>query len=219
MYGDDSFDLLSSLTSTTTDDNYTQTGNQTDTQTTYSPYSSSSYADDYSVQGNYQGQSSYETTNNYEEAQTTETYASTNYQIPTIAHEEQAVALTRTKQRIYLSTRLKLIVSCFAIIMASLVFVSAWNFISANQIKSQIALNETEISALETRISNLVDEYNMINDESYMHQQAIEAGYEDSSETNTFYLQADSASETTREYKLPSNWFNDVCEFLSSLFA
>ena len=218
MYGDDNYNLLNSLTSTTTEDGYTQTESQTQEQTSYSPYSSP-YADDYSVTGNYQGQSSYETTNDYEESQSTDTFAETSYQIPTIARSEEAVSLTKTKQKIYLSTRLKLIATCFAIIMASLVFVSAWNFVYANKIKSQIALNETEISALESRISSLSNEYNLINDDGYMHEQALEAGYEDSSSQNTFYLQADTATETTKTYKLSSNWFNDVCEFLSGLFA
>ncbi len=216
MYDDD-FDLLGALTSTTTEDDYAKTGTQTtNEQSSYS----SPYADDYSVTGNYQGQSSYETKNDYQETESRqEDYVSSAYQIPTIVHEEEAVSLTKTKQKIYLSTRLKLVATCFAIIMMSLAFVSVWNFVSANQIKAQIAAEQTEISAIESRISGLIEEYKLISDDGYMHQQAIEAGYEDSSTGNTFYLQADTASETTTTYKLPSNWFNDVCEFFSNLFA
>ena len=219
MYGEDNYDFLNSLTQTTTEDNYTQSESQTDTQTSYSSYSSP-YADDYSVTGSYQGQQSYETKNDFQDSERVEeSYSTTEYQIPTIIHEQDAVALTKTKQKIYLSTRLKLVVTCFAIIMASLAFVSVWNFVSANQIKTQILTNETEISAIESRISGLLDEYNLMSDDGYMHEQALEAGYEDSSAENTFYLQADTTSETTKNYKLSSNWFDDVCEFLSNLFA
>jgi cell division protein FtsL len=228
MYDDDFYSILNSLAGNTTTTTEQQTEQQTTTTPTYSAPSTPSYNpwaddDDYSVNQNYEEQKSYNSVNQSYDADTT---ASTNdvFEVrqmaaPMIKREEPAVNLIKKRQRIELGARMKIVASMFAIIVASLIVAIVWNFANAASMKASFAGKQVEINALTQSIMGLKEEYNLLSDDEQIKSKAENAGYVDSTDDNTIVVDFDSyyAEQTLEE--VPSNWFNDVCDFLSKLFA
>ena len=81
------------------------------------------------------------------------------------------------------------------------------------------ALMQIQINQLEQDILNNKASYTWVDDESELRKRANDAGFTDKNNTNTMHISLDEMySETTIE-KIPSNWFNDICEFFSNLVA
>lgn len=228
MYDDDFYSILNSLAGNTTTTTEQQTEQQTTTTPTYSAPSTPSYNpladdDDYSVNQNYEEQKSYNSVNQSYDADTT---ASTNdvFEVrqmaaPMIKREEPAVNLIKKRQRIELGARMKIVASMFAIIVASLIVAIVWNFANAASMKASFAGKQVEINALTQSIMGLKEEYNLLSDDEQIKSKAENAGYVDSTDDNTIVVDFDSYYAEQALEEVPSNWFNDVCDFLSKLFA
>ena len=228
MYDDDFYSILNSLAGNTTTTTEQQTEQQTTTTPTYSAPSTPSYNpwaddDDYSVNQNYEEQKSYNSVNQSYDADTT---ASTNdvFEVrqmtaPMIKREEPAVNLIKKRQRIELGARMKIVASMFAIIVASLIVAIVWNFANAASMKASFAGKQVEINALTQSIMGLKEEYNLLSDDEQIKIKAEDAGYVDSTDDNTIVVDFNSYYAEQVIEEVPSNWFNDVCDFFSKLFA
>ena len=142
MYDDDLYSLYNSFTTTDTDEETESASSYSPSSydsTAYNPYSDDSYRDDYSVTPNYEEQQSYDSTTRQEQTQDVQTRYISQMHTPMIQKEEQAVVLTKTRQRIYLNARLKIMIAMFATIVASLLFVSIFNFINIGKINATIS--------------------------------------------------------------------------------
>lgn len=226
MFDDDLYaSLLNSLGTTTTEteeesQNTTTYNPSYGSTTTYNPYSTdTSYQDDYSVTPNYEEQSSYESASRNEETVATQQSNFVKMHTPTIKQEEKAVVLTKTKQKIYLQARMKIVLAMFVTIVCALLFVSVYNFAYIGKINASIADKQIEIEELKASISELQAEYNMLSDEGNVKDLASSSGYVDSTDLNTTVLEMGEVYTEPTIEKLPSNWFNDVCDFFSGLFA
>ncbi len=238
MWDEDFLNFFNGTTTTTDTDtqtnqsNFSAGQNQTSygtEQETYSPYStnqnySTDYNDDYSVTPNYKEETNYNSSNlassNETEAEQ-ETKQETRYRkmvVPTIEKRQEAVSLTKTREKVYLGSRMKIAISMFSIIMFSLVFVICWNFLSLSRINSEIADKQAVINELTQSISSLEAEYNLVSRDERLIQAAIDEGYVYADETNTYQVSSGTFYTEESVEELPSNWFNDVCEFLSNLF-
>lgn len=227
MYDDDFYSILNSLAGNTTTTTEQQTEQQTTTTPTYSAPSTPSYNpwaddDDYSVNQNYEEQKSYNSVNqSYEDSTetTNDVFEVRQMTAPMIKKEEPAVNLIKKRQRIELGARMKIVASMFVIIVASLIVAIVWNFANAASMKASFAGKQVEINALTQSIMGLKEEYNLLSDDEQIKSKAENAGYVDSTDDNTIVVDFDSyyAEQTLEE--VPSNWFNDVCDFLSKLFA
>ena len=230
MYDDD--DLYSSFlngfgTTTDVDDETESTSTYSPSSynsTTYNPYSTDTgyqtgYRDDYSVTPNYEEQSSYESVSRNENVQQTNQKFVSQMHTPLVQKEAPAVVLTKTKQKIYLHARMKIMIAMFVTIVASLLFVSIFNFVNAGRINASIADKQTQIAELESSIMSLKNEYDLLSDDGTVKDLASSAGYVESSDTNTTVLEVGEVYTKPVVEDLPSNWFNDVCDFLSNLFA
>ncbi len=230
MFDDDSiFNLFNNDNST-----MTQTESQTDTslgqdtgyssQTSYNPYSNVSQGeyDDYSVNPNYTSEQSYNSvspTMETEQNETTQRYF-TSMEAPLIKkNEAPVVSLVKSRQKIELKGRMKIVLSMFVIIVASLIFVTFYNFISANKIRNSFADKQQEITALEASISKLKAEYNYLDSDEEIKKLAEREGYVDVTDENTITVSLGEEHYEAKIEDLPSNWFNDVCEFFSKLFG
>ncbi|MBQ8451336.1 MAG: hypothetical protein IJ538_00955 [Clostridia bacterium] len=205
----------------TTTDSETET--ETETTSAYNPYGASTeysadYDDDYSVTSNYTGEESYNSVSKTETQELEEMDVRGKMVLPTITQKEETVSLTKTKQRLTFSTRMKMIASIFAVIVASLLFVTVWNFASANQINSTLSSKQEMVNELNSSISSLQNEYVSYVSEDALRESAESAGYVYSDETNTFYVNNVSTYSEEVVEDLPSNWFNDFCNFLINLF-
>lgn len=215
LFGD-----LSSTTTTTEQEQQTASP-QTDylsslqSQTTYNPYEK----DDYSSTQNFTEEQSYNSpsTNTFTETQETKHYVT--MQMPMIEKKEQAVNLVKSQSRIRLETRMKIVLSVFTVIVACLMFVSVFNFVKASRLEASFADKQLQINALEQSISANKASYNEVTSDEYMTKQATDAGYYEPNESNTITIKLGEMFEEPSIEEVPSNWFNDVCEFFSKLFA
>lgn len=179
--------------------------------------------DDYSMTANYTEQRSYESdTANFEEQESSEeqvaTYT-TGFQFHDIQKEEQEVVnLIKTRQKIALSGRMKIVATMFSVIMAALMFLIVFNFASVGAINSAISDRQFTVNELNVRINELQSQYNELSDDDNFYRNAVDNNYVRPDESNTVHMSSSDLYEEETIEKLPSNWFNDFCNFLSRLF-
>ena len=95
-----------------------------------------------------------------------------------------------------------------------------FNFVEANRIQSTFADKQIEINNLKQSITDSQATYTLVNDDEYLKLWAESNEFVDTNETNTIVVDISKFyEEEPAPEKIESNWFNDVCEFLSSLFA
>lgn len=135
-----------------------------------------------------------------------------------LVEKKQEVNLSQN-QKININARMKLVLASFIVIVTSLLFATVWNFIQINKINSSIAEREQLMSELQFSISNLTGEYNLLDDLEHLESLAREAGYIDADDSNSVHISLDDMYTEETIEKIPSNWFNDVCEFITSLFG
>ena len=220
----DSNDYLSSLFNTDYSST-TTTETETESQSTYSPQtdysSSSSYErDDYSSAQNFTEQQSYNSisSNSFTESETKTTSRQMN--TPIIEKSAPVVNLVKAKARVVLETRMKIVLSVFSVIVACLLFVSVFNFISASKIEASFLGKQQQINSLEQSILASEYSYNSVSSDDYVENWAEQNNYVNKQDgVNSFTINIDEIYEEQFVEDVPSNWFNDVCEFFSKLFA
>ena len=234
------FDFLNSLGTSTVTENETQVEPKETTSyspnSSYNPYQNSSQStyDDYSVTPNYTEQQSYNPTYNQVSSDTFDDEPVQKKQVykmetPTILRDETPVVnLVKTKHKIELQARMKIVIAMFSVIMSLLLFVSVYNFVFASGLKASFANKQSEIAALQASISMLSNEYNdKATRESFDERnQFDEYGnpkdpeYVDITDDNTMSIDLGEFHEEQKIVsELPSNWFDNVCDFLSGLFS
>ena len=228
MYDDDLFSFLNSMgtTTTETEEQPSQTTSYSP-QTGYNPYTSvqeDPYTDDYSVTPNYEEQQSYNTTNpsygiESQGEQAVQSYEVRQMNTPMIIKEAPAVNLIKKRQKIELQARMKIVLAMFSIIVASLMFVVVWNFVSASKLKATFAGKQQEIAQLQESIMGLQNEYTSLSSDEQIKLKAENEGYVEQSSENTINVSLEEVYDEHVITDLPSNWFNDVCDFLSGLFS
>ena len=227
MFDDDLLSMFNNYTSTTDTEEetsstsaYNPSSYTEPTQTTYNPYvSDNGYQDDYSVTPNYEEQSSYNSDVRSVEPERTEQRVISQMHTPVIKKEQEAVVLTKTKAKVYLQARMKIVIAMFITIVSALLFVSIFNFVNASKINATLAEKQITIEELQASITSLKGEYNRMTDDGYMKQEASNSGFVESTDSNTTVLEYGEIYTQPEIEELPSNWFNDVCDFFSNLFA
>ena len=107
----------------------------------------------------------------------------------------------------------------FITIVSALLFVSIFNFVNAGKINATLAEKQITINELKSSISGLKSEYNLMSDDGVMKEIASNSGFVESTDLNTTVLEYGEIYTEPEIEELPSNWFNDVCDFFSKLFA
>lgn len=120
------------------------------------------------------------------------------------------------KQRISLSPRLKIAFSVACVVFALLVAFVIYNAVAIGNAKAQIAQVSQEVSAESQVINELESEYNYLGTDQTI-KNSLGNEYVYATSTNKVYVDAPVLDEVV-ETKTPTNWFNGLCEFLSSLF-
>ena len=219
----DSNDYLNSLFNTDYSST-TTTETETESQSTYSPQtdysSSSSYErDDYSSAQNFTEQQTYESTSSNLFTETEKQTRVSQMNTPMIEKSAPVVNLVKSRARIRLETRMKIVLRVFSVIVACLLFVSVFNFISASRLQSTFANKQQQINNLEQSISAAKNTYKLVTSEDEIEKWAESEGYVIKDETNSVVINIGEVYEEETIQDVPSNWFNDVCEFFSKLFA
>ncbi len=217
-------DYLNSLFNNTYSSTTTETQSETETQnqTMYSPqsdYQRGFERDDYSSSQNFTEQSSYESTSANRFSETTEQKNVSRMKTPLIEKSTPTVNLIKSQAKIRLEARMKIVLSVFSVIVACLMFVSIFNFISANKLQATFSDKQSEINILKQSISDAKNTYKLVNNEDYIKNWAESENYVVKDDSNTIVIQMNEFYEESAVEEVPSNWFNDVCEFFSKLFA
>ncbi len=229
MFNDETFGLVNMNSSVDTEEETSVQSNQTSAYQGKSLFEPNSYVDestydDYSVTPNYTEEQSYNAVS-YDDNEQVEEPQTNIRQIymPTIKRQEEevveTVSLIKTREKITLAPRMKIAISAFSVIMASLLFLIIFNFASLGGIRATADDRRYTISQLQNDISALRGEYNLVDNEEALKLRAEEAGFVDIDETNSSYITLGEFYTEQSVQDLPSNWFNDVCEFFSKLFA
>lgn len=220
----------SSSYGTTTTETEEETSQESQTsygsQTTYNPYNSVQTSfddDDYSVAPNYSEEQSYNgvsrTVNDDEEVRTQSFVRKMD--MPLIEKEEPAVNLIKKRERIELQARMKIMITVFSVTVVALIFAIIWNFVSVGKMKSTFAGKQVEIAQLQSSISGLTTEYTNYRDLNSEEVQdwIKENDFVERSDDNSVEIELDYQDSTPVIEDIPSNWFNDLCDFFSNLFA
>ena len=217
MYDDDlfNFDLLNSYTTTETEeDSATETQQQS-----FNPYTESKpYIDDYSTSQKYETERTYESrqANQFDEVKTN---VVRQMDKPTIVQQAPAVKLTKSKEKMYLSARLKVAATVFFAIFAAILFATVWNFAQAGIMRANFDAKQAEIGQLENSIADYVESIKDL-EASYKLLLTDPNSYVDKVENvNSFTLSMEDFKIEPEVEFVETNWFNDVCEFFRSIFA
>jgi len=177
-----------------------------------------SFEDDYSINQNFEEQT------NYDIGTQDSVYSSTEKQeklrpidMPLIEKPVEEVT-EPAYQPINLSARMKIVLSSFVVIVASLLFATVWNFIAIAKLNSTIADKTAMVNELQVSITNLSEEYDLLGDSEHLKDLMENAGYIESNDSNTITISLDDMYKEHVIEEIPSNWFNDVCNFITSLF-
>ena len=204
----------------------TTTETETESQSTFSPqtdYSSNSTTferDDYSSAQNFTEQQTYNPFTTSSITETDQTSKVSQMHTPMIEKSAPVVNLVKAKAKIRLETRMKIVLSVFSVIVACLLFVSVFNFISASKIESTFFAKQQQINSLEQSIIESESSYDLVSSDEYVDDWAKNNGYVDKKEgVNSFKINVNEIYEEEVLQEVPTNWFNDVCEFFSKLFA
>ncbi len=203
--------------STTLDEDYSKAIKETNVET------NKNYdfeTDDYSVDSNFKEETGYDIKNKVQsfsehEQETFSFFKPINIERKTVNEQEQ-VALTRMKQRFYLGGRMKIVLSTFIVIMVSLMVAIIWNFTQLARLNTSITEKEIQINELQNSISNMNEEYKFTEENTKMLAEA--SGYVQVTDENTKFIQLGEMHTEAKPASIPSNWFNDVCNFLIKVF-
>ena len=218
---DDYLSNLMNLSSTTTENSQTEQQTEYGSQTGYStqgettPYSNYE-RDDYSSAQNFTEQQSYNPTMSSFETKEVKT---NQMSTPMIEKSEETFNLVKKQSRIYFETRMKIVLAMFMVIVACLTFVSVYNFVKAGKIQSTFADKEIQIKNLKQSITDSKVTYTLMTGDEYVKEWAENNNYVEKNEENSVVIYLDEMYEEPTIQEIPSNWFNDVCEFFSKLFA
>lgn len=177
------------------------------------------FVDDYSIHQNFEEEKNYELKpqSNPFIKKDNETEKLRPINMPLIEKKQEEEVIVESNP-IVLNARMKLLLTSFIIIVASLVFATVWNFVSINKINSSLAVKSETVSQLQVSINNLTDEYNELGNIDNLKKLIEEAGYIESNSSNTITISLDDMYKEHIIEEAPSNWFNDVCNFISSMF-
>lgn len=229
MFEDDFFSKYSSTTTTSEETSQETYRPQTD----YSANSQQFDDDqDYSVTQNFTEQKSYNSVsqNTFEEEDEQEQrFETPSLNAPVIQRSEPTVNLIKKRAKLVLETRMKIVVAVFSMLVACLLFISIFNFVQVGKIESQFASKQIEIANLENSLSVLNDKYAYETSNDGIRDKVTEYNNSVKNKADEF-VEVGSANtivvDISEFYEQPagpeaiqSNWFNDVCEFLSRLFA
>ena len=219
MFEDDFFSKYSSTTTTTSEETSQETYRP---QTGYQATQSYDDDQDYSVTQNFTEQKSYNSvsSNTFEDEEQEQRFETPSLNAPVIQRSEPTVNLIKKRAKLIFETRMKTVIAVFSVIVACLLFISIFNFIQVGRIESQFASKQIEIASLEKSITDSKATYTLVSDDEYLKEWAATNEFVEADETNTIVVDiSEFYQQPAGPEDIPSNWFNDVCEFLSRLFA
>lgn len=178
--------------------------------------------DDYSVNSNFKEETGYSIKNKIQQKTEQQSETFSFFQPINLERikfkEQEQISLTKTIQKFHIGGRLKIVLSSFVVVMISLLVAIVWNFSQLAKLNTSISEKEIAINELQNSISNLNEEYKLLESEEGSKQVAEASGYVEISDENSKIISLGEMYTEAKPAEAPSNWFNDVCNFLTHIF-
>lgn len=176
------------------------------------------FKDDYSANQNFQEETNYDIKPHLDSYVNTESQQRFKpIEMPLIEKKVQQLEKLQ-EQPLVLNSKMKILLTSFIVIISSLIFAIVWNFVAAAKLNLQLENKSNTVSELQVSIKTLDEEYNILDNIDNLKEKIEEAGFIESNETNTITISLDEMYKEKTVSEIPSNWFNDVCNFISSIF-
>ncbi len=138
--------------------------------------------------------------------------------MPNVERKERTLEKPQATSKIKLRARGKIAITVYSIILVALITFAIYNAVAIGSISGQIATqNQTYISAL-ADINALQSEYNELGMDETIMDKAYGNGFILSTENDIVRVSREEM-ESRESTDVESNWFEDLCEFLSNLFS
>lgn len=136
--------------------------------------------------------------------------------MPNVIRKTQ-VNQTVSDKKLKIRARGKIAIAVYSIILLTLIAFSIYNAVAINQMQASVYLKNQEYITQSVVINDLLDEYNKLgSDERILDEVAGEF----IEPTNNHIVRVSKGSmEERQETQIESNWFEDLCSFLSNLFS
>ena len=133
-----------------------------------------------------------------------------------IRQNREKVQSIESESKVKLRARAKIAITVYSIILLSLIAFAIYNAVAINQMQAIVAAkNQTYIT--ETIVINdLLEEYNSLGSSDRILSE-VEGEFIEPTESNIIRV-SKSAMEERSETEIESNWFEELCSFLSGLF-
>ena len=134
--------------------------------------------------------------------------------------EMQAIERKKVAPKYKINTHGKILCTVYSAICLILVAFAIYNAVAISALASANTAKEAVLSSQKQVISMLESEYNYLGSDEGVSSRLREDEYfenfveADDTNTVTIYLEAAEGAQT---YSVPSNWFDNVCEFFSNL--
>lgn len=125
-------------------------------------------------------------------------------------------ALVTTKSH-EISFKTKVYLSSAMVVIALMVFLAIFNIFVINGMTDSINLVEGNVVVQEETLNDVINEYNRLNNVSEWESILSENGYDVDKAVQVKLKLLDSNNEG--DVSLSTNWFDNVCDFISNLFG
>lgn len=137
--------------------------------------------------------------------------------MPSVVPRENKQTERIGEGKIRLRARAKIAITVYSIILACLVTFAIYNATAISSMNATIATKNQMVVEQQLVINELLSEYNSLGSDSTIRQKT-EGVFVEPTESNI--VRASKTQMTERdEVPVESNWFEDLCEFLSELFS
>lgn len=135
---------------------------------------------------------------------------------PAMQQVQRKQVITQTKSATKLSPRLKIMITVYSLVVALLIGFAIYNAVAISSGTAILASKQVEVSASAEVINNLQAQYNELGTEQAIKDQ-VSGEFIEADSSNTIIV-ARPELDVTTSYQAPTNWFDKICEFFSSLF-
>ncbi|MBQ7453041.1 MAG: hypothetical protein IJS68_02100 [Clostridia bacterium] len=131
-------------------------------------------------------------------------------------NRENSSAEYDVAKKVKLTPRMKIALCCYSLIVALLIGFAIYNVVAINNASSMIASSQIEIASKQDVINGLEEEYNALGTSETIKSK-LSSDYVELNGTNSVVVESPVLDEI-EVFDAPSNWFDSICEFFSSLF-
>jgi len=202
----------------------TRTRTRTDRYGGYSSYSNRNMFDDdyesttmtnyeeetpeYEVQQNYM----FESDSSIKREESVRTMA-----MPDVIKKQKTVESIEPQSKVKIRARAKIAIAVYSIILLSLISFAIYNAVAINNMQAEVAAKNQLYISQSVVINDLLNTYNELGSEDRIINETQGEFFEPTE--NDIVRVSKSSMETRQDVEVESNWFEELCSFLSGLFS